>query len=170
MSSSLALTCLACLTELSDTSISDANHAAAHEPVDMTAGKQANKPAPNSIANAALEALYAMLISSKQHCKYLLTLPTLVQDLSSILSSLQGHHSGKMTAGACLARLCLIEMAESTDDKHVPTPDDGCYDPAVPLTHHFALAVECGVLDTVFHDIHEAILVSNLLNIRHSNA
>ena len=129
----------------------------------MTAGKQANKPAPNSIVDAALEALFAMLVSSKKHCMFLLALPTLVQDLSSVLSNLHGHYAGKMTAGACLARLCLIEMVESTDGEHVPTPVAGCYDPAVPLTHHFAYAVRHGVLDTVIRGTYEAILVSNLL-------
>ena len=62
-----------------------------------------------------------------------------------------------MTAGACLASLCLTEMHA----KHVPVRDLARPEAAVPLTRQFALTVKKGVFNDIVGSIHEAALVSN---------
>ena len=85
----------------------------------------------------------------------------MVQDLSHAIKGLEGHHTAQLTAGACLALLCFTEMVESTEDKHVPTPDLGTPNvPAVPLTKYLAFAVQQGAFDKILCCIHEAIVVS----------
>ncbi len=98
-----------------------------------------------------------MLVNSKQRSNHMLSLSSLVQDLSTVIQSLKGHHSGQMTAGACLASLCLTEMHA----KHVPVRDLARPEAAVPLTRQFALTVKKGVFNDIVGSIHEAALVSN---------
>ena len=121
------------------------------------AGKQASQPARQSTADAALEALHALVVNSKQRSNHMLCLSTLIQDLSTVVQSLKGHHSNQMTAGACLASLCLTEMHA----KHVPMRDLARCEADVPFTRQFALTVKQGVFDDIVGSTHEAVLVSN---------
>jgi len=131
--------------------------------------EQASKPAHHSTADASSEPLHALVVNSKQRSKHMLSLSTLVQDLSNVVHSLKGHHSRQMTAGACLASLCVTEMKTIMHGKHVPMRDAARYEAAVPLTRQFALTVKRGVFDDIVGIIHEAVLVSTTA-LRHESS
>ena len=101
--------------------------------------------------------MHAVLVTGSTCSKQLLSIPSMIKDFSDVIKGLNGHPFAQLTAGACVAWLCLTGMTESTNKKQIPVPDVHCH---VPLSTHFGNAVQIGIFDKILLSIHEAVLVS----------
>ena len=123
----------------------------------LPAGHKASNSLYYIVASTAVEALHAILLSSIVRSKQVLCIPSMSKDFDTAIKGLKGHHAAQLTASACLAQLCITEMAVSTNKRQVLIPHALCH---VSLSNQFATAIQQGVFDTVFDSIRTSIKVN----------
>ncbi len=92
-------------------------------------------------------ALYAAL-SSPAVCEHFLAQPQLALQFNSCAIGLEGNLPAHLMAGACMARLCLVEVKNQPVGRKLNLPFT-----SVAQTRH--------MFDAVWQSVRKAILVSN---------